>query len=110
MVVTTKPEIAVYNWLTKKSIPFKFQTQLIGGYFQQLGDAKVDFELVDLMILIRVQGEYYHKGTQIEAKDLIQKERLTGMGYTVVDCWEEDIERQLDYVMSEAIQGREIGS
>ena len=106
----TTPEIAVANWLDKKGIKYNFQTQLIGGFFQSLGDAKVDFELFELGILLRIQGTYFHKGSTVEAKDIIQKERLTGMGYTVVDCWEEDLTpSKLNYTLSEAIQGREIG-
>lgn len=103
----TAPEINVSAWLTKKKIPFNFQSQLIGGYSQTLGDDKVVFELYELMTLFRIQGE----NKEAEGKDLIQKERLKGMGYTVVDLWEKDLtSTKLDYTLNEAIQGREIGS
>ncbi len=101
-------EKIVYAWLASHSVPFDFQSQLIGGFDRQIGDAIVDFVLKENNVVIRVQGEYWHTGAEVEAKDVIQKERLRDLGYSVVDVWGTDIQNQLEVVMTKAIQGEEI--
>lgn len=98
-------ERMVYDYLNRKSIPFSFQSQLIGGFGNETGDTKVDFTLPDRNILLRVQGEYWHTGTELEAKDILQKERLTALGYTVVDLWQDDLTYHFEDTMRKALIG-----
>ena len=77
--VATDLEKKVYDWLVSHNILFDFQTQLIGSFDRQLGDAVVDFLIYETNICLRVQGEYWHVGTEVNAKDVIQKERLQEM-------------------------------
>lgn len=101
----TDIERAVYNYLDKQSVPFTFQSQLLGGFGQETGDATVDFVLPDRNIMFRVQGTYWHTGTELEAKDLLQKERLTALGYIVVDLWQDDLEYHFEDTMRRAMIG-----
>jgi hypothetical protein len=99
-------EAKVYMWLSKKGIPFDFQTQLIGlRGVRELGDALVDFLLPENNILLRVMGEYFHTGVNVEARDVVQKERLQGMGYMVIDLLESDLTDRFEYTMQQAVQG-----
>ncbi len=102
-------ERMVYNWLVSHKIAFDFQSQVIGGFGRQLGDAIADFVLTEQNIILRVQGGYWHKQTVKKASDEAQKLTLSGMGYTVVDLWEGDITTQLDTTMKNALLGQEIG-
>ena len=101
----TDIERAVYDYLAKRDIPFTFQSQLLGGYGQQTGDATVDFVLADRNIMFRVQGGYWHTGTELEAKDILQKERLTALGYMVVDLWQDDLTYYFEETMRKALIG-----
>ena len=103
----TKSEFVVHEWLNRKGVSFEFQSQLTGGFYQELGDEKVDFNLTDMNTILRILGTGSHK-TTLGGSDLLQKERLIGLGYTVIDLWEEDLEANLDYTMREALRGMEI--
>ena len=105
-VVGSDLEIKVYNWLLKHRIEFEFQSQLIGlRGVRELGDAIADFILTKQNIIFRVQGEYWHTGTEGRARDLMQKQRLEGLGYTVIDLQENDLTNRFEYTMQQAIQG-----
>lgn len=110
MPVSTATDIEkmVYNWLKQRNVDFQFQTSVTGGFGQQIGDATVDFVLMDLDIMLRVMGAYWHEGQSKRGIDTVQKERLQSMGYTVVDLWENDIKTRLDTLMKAAIQGQEL--
>ena len=101
-------EEIVFEWLTRKNIVFEFQSQLIGGYIRSLGDAIIDFLLPNDNLLFRVMGEYFHSSTKEKARDIIQKQNLEGMGYTVVDLWEDDLLSSPDYVLEHALRGEEV--
>ena len=107
MPIMTSIETTVSDWLLKKTIDFNFQSQLMGGFYNQFGDEKVNFELPDPNILLRIQGVNAQK-TNLSGKDVINKERLIGLGYTVVDCWESDIKDNKEFTLSEAMKGKEI--
>ncbi len=109
-IVGSDLEKKVYAWLLKRgyrpNIDFAFQTQLIGlRGVRELGDAVADFLIFKQRLVWRVQGEYWHTGSQEEARDKIQKERLEGLGYTVIDLWERDLTNRFEYTMKQAIQG-----
>jgi len=100
-------EAIVYNYLIKRNIPFDFQTALAGGHFQ-LGGSVVDFILIESNIALRCQGEYWHRGIEKTGSDIIQKEQLAAMGYTVVDLLADDLENRPNETLSLAIQGIEM--
>ena len=106
-VAATNLEIIVYNWLTRRKIPFEFQTSLAGGFFQ-LGGAVVDFILYEQMLAWRVMGEYYHKGVEKTGSDITQREMLNSMGYTVVDLLADDLENRPEDTLNLALQGMEM--
>ena len=105
--IFTDIEEIVYNWLVKHKVVFTFQTSLSGGIYE-LGGAVVDFTLDDLNIAIRVFGEYWHKGVEKRGSDIIQRELLTELGYTVVDIWETDIKERLNETLTKALLGQEM--
>lgn len=73
-----------------------------------MGGAVVDFLITERMLAWRVMGEYWHRGVVPEARDVIQRENLMAMGWTVVDIWGEDIKERLSQTMRLALQGREM--
>jgi len=99
-------ERIVYNWLIKHSILFTAQAPMFGA--GELGSATVDFILTERNIVLRIMGGYWHTGLEVNARDLLGREKLTEAGYTVVDVWEDDINRNLDAVMELAIAGQEM--
>jgi very-short-patch-repair endonuclease len=106
--VATDIEIAVFNYLATQGEVFEFQTQLLGGMGNEKGDAKVDFTLPEKMLALRVQGGYWHTGVEVEAKDVLQKARLSNMGWTVIDLWQNDLELSFNTTMKLAMQGQEM--
>ena len=100
------PELIVAVWLVKHDILFTTQEKFFGGSTIP-GGAIVDFLLLDRRILIRVQS-YWHEIDEAKVRDELQKIKLTSEGWTVVDVWEEALLKNVDYVMEEAIEGREV--
>ena len=105
--VMSGTEEIVYRWLVKKKIDFQFQTSLMGGFYS-LGGAVVDFLFPNRMLAWRVHGEYWHSGVEKRGSDLIQKELLANLGYTVVDLWEDDIRDRTDETLTKALLGQEM--
>ena len=99
-------EKVVANWLMKRNVPFQTQTPMFG--IGELGAAIVDFVLIERNIVLRCMGTFWHTGLEVNARDLLGREKLTEAGYTVVDVWEDDINRNLDAVMELAISGQEM--
>ena len=106
--VASNLELIVIRWLDKKKIPYNFQTSLAGGFFE-LGGAVVDF-LVEPNLAWRIMGEYYHSGVEKTGEDIIQKEMLGELGYTVVDILGDDLldPARLEQTMQLALQGVEM--
>ena len=99
-------ERIVYNWLIKHSILFTAQAPMFGA--GELGSATVDFILTERNIALRVMGGYWHSGLETNARDLLGKEKLAEVGYTVVDVREENlIAGKIDSTMELAISGQE---
>jgi len=105
--VMTDLERLVADWLNRHKVDYMFQTSLSGGYYE-LGGIVCDFLIPDRWIALRVLGEYWHRGVVPEGKADIQREQLEAMGWTVVDCWGDDIQNRLDETMSKAIRGEEM--
>ena len=112
MVTDTKPlmtdiEALVYNWLERRKIEFEFQSWLSGGFYE-LGGMVVDFRLPYRGLAFRCMGEYWHRGVEVEGRDLIQREQLAALGYTTVNLWGEDIKNKLNETMTKALLGQEM--
>jgi len=108
-LVASDLEIEVHTWLTKRGIKFEFQSQLLGGYANELGSATLDFVFRETDTAWRIMGEYFHQGASPQARDQIQKVRLTEQGWNVIDIFEVDIRRRLDYTLTMALRGQELG-
>ena len=104
--IGTDIEMMVMAWLDKRQIAYEFKSSLLGGFFE-LGGAVVDFLLPDRNLAWRVMGEFWHRGVQKSGSDLIQKENLSAMGWTVVDIWSMDLENRFEETMRLALQGQE---
>ena len=99
-------ERIVYNWLIKHSILFTAQAPMFGA--GELGSATVDFILTERNIVLRIMGGYWHSGLETNARDLLGKEKLAEVGYTVVDVREENLTAgKIDNTMELAISGQE---
>lgn len=107
--VASGPEQLVIKWLDEHGFQGRYSFQTIfGGGRTQLGGMTLDFLIKDLSLAIRIQGTYYHQGTEIEGRDLIQKQQLMAMGLMVVDVWEHDLYQNIDQVMELAMAGQEL--
>ena len=84
-------ERIVYKELEKRGIPFDFQSSVDGGRLQ-LGGMVADFILLDRPVVIRVQGSTWHATFRGEQRDQAQKAYIEGLGYTVLDIWDWEIE------------------
>jgi len=94
------PELITYEWLERRKLGFQFQSGQMGGR-RTSGGAVVDFIVdglaADGLYIWRVQGEYWHKGSEVERKDWMQKARLLRLKIggipvvEVVDVWENDV-------------------
>jgi len=99
-VQASVPELCTYDWLERRKLVFEFQSSQMGGRLIA-GGAVVDFIIsglaADGLYVWRVQGEYWHKGPEVERKDEVQKRRLLHLRIggvpvvAVVDLWEGDI-------------------
>ncbi len=85
----TLPELIVALALIWLKLPFQCQMPENGGRMF-LGGSVVDF-LVWLgaqVVVVRVQGDFWHSLPGRKQKDLVQWERLHAKGYRVIDLWE----------------------
>jgi len=99
-------EKLVWDWLTAHKIPFEAQQKMFGT--MEIGSAVVDFILTERQVAIRCMGGYWHSGLTPVGRDRLGKEKLIEAGYIVVDCWEDDLTRRLDYTLDRAIKGEEL--
>jgi len=110
-VVGTLPELCAYHWLESRKTRFEFQSAQMGGR-TIAGGAVVDFVIFGLsangIYIWRVQGEYWHKGVDVEQKDFVQAARLMRLKIggvpvvAVVDLWEGDIYERFPLVFKQA--------
>ena len=100
-------EKKVYDWLTRKKIPFETQETMFGARYE-LGSATVDFILMN-GIALRIMGSYYHSSMEAKARDEFGKEQLANKGYLVIDIWEEALsDDRIEDTMQKAIRGEEV--
>lgn len=105
--IYTDLEKLVIDWLTRHNIEYKFSSSIAGGHYS-LGGAVVDFLLPNRGLAWRVHGEYWHTGIEIEGHDATQRELLTGLGWHIVDLWQDDLENRLEETMRKALLGEEM--
>lgn len=100
-------EKKVYNWLSKREIPFTTQEPMF-GYAGELGSAVVDFVLSERNIVLRTMGSYWHSSIESKARDEFGKEQLINKGYIVVDLQEEDLsDDKINHTLELALEGQE---
>jgi len=99
-------EKVIASWLMKHDIAFQTQVPMFG--IGELGAATVDFVLIERNIVLRCMGTFWHSGLETNARDLLGKEKLAEVGYTVVDVREENLTAgKIDSTMELAISGQE---
>lgn len=88
----TLPEIMVGLALARQGIPAQAQVSEEGGRLR-IGGSIVDYKvfLGRSIIIVRVQGTYWHNLPGVKAKDMMQLRRLRQLGYRVADIWEHDL-------------------
>ena len=90
----TLPERIIANWLIGRGIPHQSQSPILGGSLH-IGGSIVDFVLPTVGLppglALRVQGSYWHSIFSRQAKDAMQRDRLTAQGYNTVDAWEDEV-------------------
>lgn len=102
-----EPEKKVANWLLNRKVPFDVQEPMLGGR-TELGGLVVDFVITDRMIIIRVQGTYWHRTLEANARDELGRENLVQLGYAVVDVWEDNLsDDEIELTMTKALRGEE---
>jgi len=99
-------EKVIASWLMKHDIAFQTQVPMFG--IGELGAATVDFVLIERNIVLRCMGTFWHSTLETNARDLLGKEKLVEVGYTVVDVREENLTAgKIDSTMELAISGQE---
>jgi hypothetical protein len=88
----TLPELITAYALVQAGLPFSAQSQTDGGRLR-LGGAVVDFKvwLGSRIVIVRVQGDYWHSTPSRKLKDIVQFERLHKYHYRVADLHEHDL-------------------
>ena len=100
-------EKKVYAWLVERKIPFTIQQKMFG--IGELGSATIDFVFSDRRLAWRVMGGYWHSTMEAKARDLLGKEKLMEIGYTVIDLQEEDLaDDRIDRTLELALEGMEV--
>jgi len=104
----TYPEYLVYQELTKRKIDFEYQSSQLGGR-QQRGGAVIDFLIVDRMLGINIQSEYWHyQNWTAKINDTLQRKQLEAMGIRMIYIDETDIEQNPAYYVGEALKGNDL--
>ena len=107
------PEFLVLQELLRigkqEGLDFSFQSPLLGGRLDK-GGVVIDFLFADPPNLaINVQGTYYHYGlgvTQL-VRDQMGRAQLAALGITLIFVDEDDIYKDVEYYVKEALQYRD---
>jgi len=89
---STLPELIVALALLRLRLLFQAQNPELGGRLE-LGGGVVDFKVFvgAGIVIVRVQGDYWHSLPERVLKDALQYDRLHRLGYRVADLWEGDL-------------------
>ncbi len=104
MIAPTKPELAVYNALTKLGIEFEWQSPMLGLY-REKGSTIADFYIPLHSLVISVIGEYWHSFPETRARDQLQRIALESQGIRVIGIDESDANRNARFYCEEALRG-----
>jgi len=106
--VGTLPEYLVYKELVKIGIEFEYQANQMGGRLS-VGGAVVDFLIPSLNLALQIQGLYWHyqRSSTQKARDAISRASLEGMGLTVIYLDEDDLMRNPNFYVKEALEMRD---
>ena len=108
------PEWLVFDNLVTRQrkvheVDFVYQSAFSGGRLEK-GGLVVDFMFYDPPDLaISVLGEYFHyrMGTDVSARDIIARAQLAGEGVTLIFIDEDDIMRDVDFYVRDALRYRD---
>lgn len=110
----TFPEFLAFQYLVEEAnlaegVDFIFQSSQQGGRVVS-GGSVVDFEVRSHQVFLRIQGTFWHVGDPtIEGRDVMGKLAIeSATGWVVVDVFENDLYEKRDYVMKQALLGRQI--
>jgi len=99
-VAGTLPERILYKALLERGyrdgVDFTFQSSLQGGRLF-LGGMVADFVFSTRSLIVRVQGAKWHTGFVEERRDDFQRDVLEGMGYHVLDVYDNTIYDQWQF-------------
>lgn len=101
-------EWAVFWALEQLHEEFDYQRAMDGGRLT-LGGTVVDFFIPSRLLIIRVQGTYWHyeRGELVVNSDSYIKNALESKGYTVIDIDDTDALKDPLYFVTEALQYRD---
>ena len=103
----TLPEYLVYQVLTRMQIEFEYQSSQMGGR-QERGGAVIDFYIPSLNMGINVASLYWHYSRpSARLADELQREQLEAQGIQMIFIDEEDIYRNANYYVKEALELRD---
>lgn len=92
-----------------EGIDFTYQSRFMGGR-TQLGGVIVDFLFSNPSgLAINVQGVYYHyeQGSKVTGRDQMARIQLAGLGIQLIFIDEDDLLRDPDFYISEALGFRD---
>lgn len=90
--VGTLPEMMVGLALALLGLPAQSQVDELGGRLW-IGGGVIDWKvwLGNQIVVVRVQGDYWHSQPDRRTRDLMQLQRLRALGYRVADIWEHEL-------------------
>lgn len=101
-IVGTRPEKMVYAELSKRQIPFIYQSFIRFNIPEFSFDKwyRPDFVIPDAKIIIEVQGFYWHSQPDQIEKDAFRFAIFQQQGYKVLAWWDFEIESDLQRLMA----------
>lgn len=87
-------------------LDFSYQSSMFGGRVER-GGLVIDFLFPDLGLAINPVGEYWHRGAQSDAQDLMERAALAGQGITLIFIDEQDLYTDALFYVREALEFRD---
>jgi len=105
--IGTLPEYLVFRELTRLQVEFEYQSSQMGGR-QERGGSVLDFFIPSLNLGINVASLYWHYSRpSARLADELQREQLEAQGIQMIFIDEEDIYRNANYYVKEALELRD---
>ncbi len=86
-IVGSLAERIVHLELTRRKIPFDFQSSMFGGRLE-LGGMVADFILLDRPVVLRVQSSPWHTDAEAIMRDALHKAHIKNIGKETWDIWD----------------------